>query len=398
MNEQNRRRVEVTAAFLKLGVVGFGGPALWGLLQTELQERRAWLTKERFLEGLGLVQTLPGAPVVQMCIFAGYHRAGWWGGVLAGLAFIAPAFAIILALSALYSAYGALPFVRNAFYGLGPVVLGIFIVAVYRLGRNAIKDVPSIVIALIAAAMLAGSPIGVAGTLLLAGCAGVALYHSRRIGLLAALAVTAFLAVGRFAESMLIGFAASADPTQISRGLWDVGAFFLKVGAVTFGGGISILAFVQDQVVNQFQWITPTEFLDGLAIGQITPGPVIMVAAYVGYKVAGIAGAAVATFAIFLPSFILMLSILPVLERVRHLAWIKAAMRGISPAVIGTIAVAIFQLAPHAAPDAFTAAALVLTVLALLTWRLPVLPTLAVGALAGILARSRLLLRLRELV
>lgn len=398
MKEENRRRAEVAATFLKLGAVGFGGPALWGLLQTELQERRAWLTKERFLEGLGLVQTLPGAPVVQMCIFAGYHRAGWWGGVLAGLAFIAPAFAIILALSALYSTYGALPFVRNAFYGLGPVVLGIFIVAVYRLGRNAIKDLPSVIIALTAAATLAWSPVGVAGTLLLAGCVGVALYHSRRIGLLAALAVMALLAAERFVESMLIGFATSADPAQVSRGLWDVGAFFLKVGAVTFGGGISILAFVQDQVVNQFQWITPTEFLDGLAIGQITPGPVIMVAAYVGYKVAGIAGAAVATFAIFLPSFILMLSILPVLERVRHLAWIKAAMRGISPAVIGTIAVAIFQLAPHAAPDAFTAAALVLTVPALLAWRLPVLPTLAAGALAGILARSKLLLRLRELV
>jgi chromate transporter len=197
---------------------------------------------------------------------------------------------------------------------------------------------------------------------------------------------------------MLIGLATSADPGTVSRDLWDVGAFFLKVGAVTFGGGISILAFVQDQVVNQFQWITPTEFLDGLAIGQITPGPVIMVAAYVGYKVAGIAGAAVATFAIFLPSFILMLSILPVLERVRHLGWIKAAMRGISPAVIGTIAVAIFQLAPHAAPDAFTAAVLALTVLALLAWRLPVLPLLACGGLIGILARSRVVLRLRELV
>jgi chromate transporter len=278
------------------------------------------------------------------------------------------------------------------------VVLGIFVVAVYRLGANAIKDISSIAIAVLAAAAVAWSPIGVAGTLLLAGCAGVALHHSRKAGLLAALAVALLIAGERYAESMLVGLAASADPGQVSRGLWDLGAFFLKVGAVTFGGGISILAFVQDQVVNQFQWITPREFLDGLAIGQLTPGPVIMVAAYVGYKVAGTAGAAVAAVAIFLPSFVLMLSILPVFERVRRLAWIKAAMRGISPAVIGTIGLTIFRLVPHAAPDAFTAVVLALTVLALLAWRLPVLPTLAVGGLAGILARSRLLLRLRELV
>src|SRR6267142_4680615 len=215
----------------------------------------------------------------------------------------------------------------------------------------------------------------VAGTLLLAGCAGVALNHSRKRGLVAALAASVLIAAERFAESMMGGLGAGGD-AGMSHGLWDIGVFFLKVGAVTFGGGLSILAFLQDQVVNQFHWITPQEFLDGLTIGQLTPGPIIMVAAYVGYKVAGVPGAAVATFAIFLPSFILMLSILPILERVRRLAWIKAAMRGISPAVIGTIAVAILQLAPHAAPDIFTAVVLVLTVLAMLAWRLPVLPSM----------------------
>jgi chromate transporter len=390
MNENSRRRIEVAEAFLKLGAFAFGGPALWGVLQAELQERRRWLTKERFLEGLGLVQTLPGAPVVQMCIFTGYLRAGWWGGVIAGLCFCAPAFAIMLALTALHSAYGSLPFVRDAFYGIGPVVLGIFVVAVYRLGANAIKDITSIVIAVLAAAAVAWSPVGVAGTLLLAGCAGVALHHSRKAGLVATLAVALLIAAERYAESMLVGLAAGGDPGQVSRGLWDIGVFFLKVGAVTFGGGISILAFVQDQVVSQFQWISNQEFLDGLAIGQLTPGPVIMVAAFVGYKVAGAAGAAVAAVAIFLPSFVLMLSILPVFERVRRLAWIKAAMRGISPAVIGTIGLTIFRLVPHAAPDPFTTVVLALTVLGLLAWRLPVLPLLAAGGAAGILARSRL--------
>jgi chromate transporter len=352
-------------------------------MQAELQERRGWLTKERYLEGMALVQSLPGATAVQMCIFTGYQHAGFLGGVLAGVAFCLPAFAIMLALSALYAAYGSLPLLRDAFYGVGPVVLGIFVAAVYRLGRNAIKDRTSIVVALAAAAAVGA--FGVAGTLLLAGCAGVALYHSRRWGLVAALAAALVIAAERIVEILLSGYGWMAGTGETSRSLLDVGAFFLKVGAATFGGGLSILAFIQNQVVDQFHWITAQEFLDGLAMGQLTPGPIIMVAAYVGYKVAGVTGAAVTALAIFLPSFVLMLSILPMLERVRRVNWIKAAMKGISPAVIGTIAVTIVHLAPHAAPDAFAAIVLTVTVVVLLMWRqLPVLPTIACGGLIGI--------------
>src|SRR5882672_12116623 len=170
MNEMTRKRWEVTGAFLKLGAAGFGAAAIWGIIQAEVQERRAWLTKERFLEGLALVNTLPGAPAMQMCIYVGHQRAGWWGGVLAGLAFMAPAFAIMLALSVIASAYGALPLMRDAFYGLGPVVLGVFIVAAYRLGKAAIKDLASAVIALAAGAAAALSLVGAAAIFLLAGC------------------------------------------------------------------------------------------------------------------------------------------------------------------------------------------------------------------------------------
>jgi chromate transporter len=382
MNDRTTRLLEVAGVFLKIGTVGFGAPAIWGLIQAEVQEHRAWVTKERYLEGLALVQTLPGPPAVQMCIFAGHQRAGWWGGLVGGLAFTVPAFAIMLALTALYSSYGAVPLLRDALYGLGPVVLGIFVATAWRLGRNAIVDRVSIAIAIAAAAAVTW--LGVAGTLLLAGCAGVALRYSRRVGLLAALATATLVAAERLAEPLLAGLGGAAS-TGASPELWSVGWFFLKVGAVTFGGGLSIIAFIQDQVVNQFHWITPQEFIDGLAIGQLTPGPIIMVAAYVGYKVAGVAGAAVAALAIFLPSFVLMLSILPVLDRVRRLAWIKAAMKGISPAVIATLAVTIVQLVPHAATDAFTAAVLLVTVVVMLAWqRLPVLPSIACGGLAGI--------------
>jgi chromate transporter len=394
MNDRTTRLLEVAGAFLKIGIVGFGAPTIWGLIQAEVQERRAWLTKERYLEGLALVQTLPGAPAVQMCIFAGHQRAGWWGGLVGGLAFTLPAFAVMVTLTALYSSYGALPMLRDALYGLSPVVLGIFVATAYRLGRNAIKDWTAVTIALVAAASVTW--VGVAGTLLLAGCAGVALHHSRKAGLLAAFGTAILIAAERTAEPLLLGLGAAGN-AGASRELWDVGAFFLKVGAVTFGGGLSILAFIQDQVVGQFHWITTQEFLDGLAIGQLTPGPIIMVAAYVGYKIAGVSGAAVAALAIFLPSFALMLSILPALDRVRRIAWIKAAMKGISPAVIATIAVTIIKLVPHAAPDVFTAAVLGLTVLGFLAWRLSLFPALLCGGVAGILARSRFLGLLRQL-
>ena len=289
-------RLEVFAVFLKIGALGFGIAAIWGLIQAEVQERRNWLSKERFVEGMALVQALPGATALQMCIFTGYQRAGLAGGILAGVGFILPAFAIMLALTALHSAYGALPFLRDAFYGLGPVVLGVFAVAVWRLGRNAIKDRFSVVVSLAAIAALAFTPLGPAGTFLLAGCIGVAAHHSLRAGLTGCAVVLALAGADYFFSVPL------ASPAAAGTGLWDIGLFFFKVGALTFGGGLTIITFIQDQVVNQLQWISSAEFLEGLAIGQVTPGPVITLAAFVGYKVAGVAGAAVATGAIFIPS------------------------------------------------------------------------------------------------
>ncbi|HSE00582.1 MAG TPA: chromate efflux transporter [Burkholderiales bacterium] len=394
LHPERRSLSELASVFLKIGAVGYGAAAIWALIQSEVQERRAWLSKERFLEGLAFVNVLPGAPAMQMCVFVGYQRAGFLGGVLAGLAFMAPAFAVVLLLSITAAQYGALPLMRDAFYGLSPVVLGIFAVAVYRLGRAGVKDAFSALMAAGAAAALAFSLAGVAGTLVLAGCLGVAMHHSRRRGLMAALVALALIGAERAAGTLL---SVSGAGTTGEPSLLDVGLFFFKVGALTFGGGMTIIAFVQDQVVNQLHWITAQEFLECLMLSQFTPGPIIMVAAYVGYKVAGTAGAAVAACAIFLPSFILMLSVLPFLERVRELAWVKAAMRGIAPAVVGTIAVTVAQLAPHAAPDVFSAVVFVVTAGVLLAWRLPVFSLVLAGSMVGVLARSRWIHRIREL-
>lgn len=393
---------ELAAVFLKIGAMSYGGPAIMGIMQAEFQERRGWLSKERFLEGLALVNMLPGAAATQLGVFIGYQRAGWWGAVVAGLCFILPAFVIMLTLTLLYSAFGALPVMRDAFYGLGPVVLGIFVVAVYRLGKATLKGMNQIAIGIAAALLVAFTPIGIIGTIMLAGCIGVTLYHSRARGLLAALVATLLIAAYHWASTALTAQALSAGDTYLdparAPGLWDIGSFFFKVGAFTFGGGITTLAFLQDQVVNQLHWLTQQEFLDGLALGQLTPGPILMLAAYVGYKLSGMAGAVVGGIAIFLPAFILMLSVLQVLNRIRELVWIKAAMKAIGAAVIGIISVSLIHMAPHAAPDAFTATLMALTIAGMLIWSLAPLPLMFGGGLIGVTGRMSPLQRLKELM
>ena len=186
---------EITLAFLKLGVTAYGGPAIMGIMQAELQERRQWISKERFVEGLSLVNMLPGAGATQLGIFLGYTRGGWWGGLLAGLCFVLPAFFIMLALATGYAAYGAAPLMKGALYGLGPVVMGVFLVAVYRLGKSAAANVPQIIIAVTAAVVSALSPFGIVAMLALAGGVGVLLFHSRKLGAIALSIVIALIAI-----------------------------------------------------------------------------------------------------------------------------------------------------------------------------------------------------------
>ncbi len=379
---QPGRWKEIATSFLKIGAMAYGGPAIMGIMQAELQQKRQWLSKPRFVEGLSLVNMLPGAGATQLGIFLGYTRAGWWGGLLAGLCFVLPAFLIMLALTFAYVTYGALPWLRGALYGLGPVVLGIFVVAVYRLGRNVITGRAQVVIVIAAAVAVLTSSLGIASVLGLAGALGIFLFHSRRLGL----AVLTLFAVGLLAAYFIAPFVGGdTSPSQQGAGLIDIGSFFFKVGALSFGGGLSMIAFIQEQVVNQFHWLTPREFVDGLALGQLTPGPILMVAAFVGYKLAGISGALVGGAAIFLPSFMLMLSIMPIYERVRRLRWMQAALQGIAPAVIGTLAVSLLQMAPHAVPDRFAAVLFVFALVGLLGWQVSALRAMLGGALFGLL-------------
>ncbi len=399
---QRQRLLETLSVFAKIGAMSYGGAAIMGIMQAEVQERRGWVSKERYLEGVALVNALPGAPATQLAIYIGCNRAGWLGGILAGLGFMLPAFFIMLALTLAYTAYGELPIVRDAFYGLGPVVLGIFVVAMCRLGKAALTAPPQVAIAAGAALLAALTPVGTAGTLLLAGCVGVAAYHSRAWGLRAGFVVALLIGAYHWTSSMPATHGITGgDAHAVSAAaptLLDIASFFLHAGAFTFGGGITVLAFVQDQLVNHLHWLTPQEFLDGLALGQLAPGPVLMLAAYVGYKLSGIAGAVVGAFTIFLPSFVLILSVMPVLNRFRELTWIKAAMRAIGAAVIGVISVSLMHLAPHAAPDAFTLVLVALTVAGMLTWRWLPLPLILAGAVIGAVARLKLVQHLKEVI
>jgi chromate transporter len=376
----------IATTFFKLGVTSYGGPAIMGIMQAELQEKRQWVSRDRFLEGLSLVNMLPGATATQLGIFLGYARGGWWGGLLAGVCFVLPAFFVILGLTIAYAGLGVIPVVRGALYGLGPVVLAIFAVAVYRLSRTAARTIPQAVICVLAAVTAIGTPLGIAAILVLAGAAGLLIFHSRNARTVVIVSVVSCLVVlpavwsTTSSESL-----ATARDLPNPTGLVDIAAYFFKVGAFTVGGGLTMIAFIQDQVVGQFGWLTPNEFIDGLALGQLTPGPILMLAAYVGYKVAGVAGAAAAAGAAFLPSFVLMLAILPMLERVRTLTWTRAVMRGMGPAVVGVLAVSLIRLAPHALPDLFAVVILVVSLVAVIVYRLGTVRLMIAGAILGAL-------------
>ena len=376
---------EIVTGFLKIGATAYGGPAILGVMQAEFQERRQWLSKPRFLEGVALVNVLPGATAVQLGIFLGYVRGGWWGGLLAGLAFSAPGFVVMLALAVAYATLGVSPIVRQALYGVGPVVLAIFIVALLRLARSALRAWPQRVIAAVAAVAALLSPLGAVAILLVAGGVGVFLFHSRRAGAVVLLALMAGIALVPLIAWSPAGFVTMTGGPRLGR----VVALFSTIGAVTFGGALAMIPLVEEHVVHRLHWLTAQEFIAGLALGQLTPGPILMVAAYIGYKVLGVAGAAAAAVAMFLPSFVMMLAILPAFDRVRTLGWTKAVLRGVVPAVIGVMTIALSRLTPAAAPDLPAVIVLVAAVAVLFLAELAPVKAMLGGAVLGVL-RGRL--------
>ena len=369
---------ELARYFLRLGFTAFGGPAAHiAIMEDDLVMRRHWLTREHFMDMLAATQLVPGPNSTEMAIHIGYVHQGLAGLILAGACFIMPAFLIVLALSIFYVAYGALPAVGALFYGIQPVIVAIVIQATYRLGRSALKSngLRALGLAALIATLLA--PFDPVWVIVGGGIVGLALarWGPPRLAIFLALPWSAAThemhanrpRIGRilmdasysFRENplnpsnlwpILQGILAQATP---DAPLWRLALFFLKVGATLLGSGYLLISYLQNDLVNRNGWLTARQLLDAIAVGQMTPGPVFTTAAFVGYVVRagasgdiarGTIGAAVCALAIFLPSFVIIGLIGPLMPWLRGSAGMRAFLDGVNAAVVGTIAATTWSL------------------------------------------------------
>src|SRR5262245_13364269 len=245
----------IAGSLFKLGATSYGGPAIMGIMQSELQERRQWVSKERFLEGLAVANMLPGAAATQLGLVLGYAGGGWWGGLIGGVCFVTPAFVIMLVLTIAYASLGLTPIARGALYGLGPVVLALFALAVYRLAKSAAGTGTEMAIGVAAALASAGTSLGIVAILILAGCAGLLLLQPKTPGLPVRVLFSALVLVVLASPWWLnaagpawLGVGRVPDP----KSLLDIAAYFLKVGAFTICGGEPIVELIETSVDCQF--------------------------------------------------------------------------------------------------------------------------------------------------
>ena len=372
------RAREVARLFLKLGAIGFGGPAAHiALMEDEVVRRRRWLTRDEFLDLLGATNLIPGPNSTEMAIHVGFARAGWRGLVAGGVAFILPAALVTLALAAGYTRYGALPAAGWLLYGVKPVIIAVVAQAVWGLARRALAT------PLAAAAALAVL------ILSLRGVDEVALLFGAALGLPLVRAVAIGGGARGLAPGGLLALTAAAAPsatggvvlTHVS--LTHLGLIFLKVGSILFGSGYVLLAFLRPDLVERTGWLTDAELLDAVAVGQLTPGPVLTTATFIGYLVAGAPGALVATVAIFLPSFVFVALSSPLIPRLRRSPWAGAFLDGANAASVALMATVTWKLAQGAVVDWLTAVVAMAAATLLLATRLNSAWLVAGGALVG---------------
>ncbi len=365
------RALEVTVVFLKLGVLGFGGPAAHvALMRQELVVRKNWLSDQEFLDLLGATNLIPGPNSTEMAIHIGYRRAGLPGLLLGGIGFILPAAAIVTAIAWLYVQYGRLPEIEGVLRGVKPVVIVIVLTALWGLGRSVLRS-RTMVIATCAASAL--NILGIHELVVLFGCgAALALWRAILRGRHAMLSVLALPAV------LIQGSQAAASIT-LNGLFWT----FAKIGSVLFGSGYVLLAFLRSDFVERSGWLTEAQLLDAVAVGQATPGPVFTAATFIGYVLAGLPGAFVATVGIFLPAFVFVGLSGPIVARVRHSPVAAAFLDGVNAASLALMAVVTAQLTRAAIVDADTATIAVVAAVALFILRVNPMWLIAIGAAAG---------------
>lgn len=342
------RIAEVAGVFLRFGFTAFGGPAAHiAMMRHEMVERRKWVSQAQFIDLLGIANIIPGPTSTEMCIYLGYLRAGWPGLILGGACFILPAMAIVLALAWAYVTYGQLPQVSWLFYGIQPVVVAIVAQAIWSLGRTILKDVWAF---MAATAVIGLYLLGVNVLVLLFGIAVIlGVVRLKAHGWNGASPLAVLLPVG-----LLHGGSAAVAAIGGAVGLGALFLTFLKYGAVIYGSGYVLLAFLRTDLVQNLGWLTDRQLLDAIAVGQFTPGPLFTTATFIGYVLGGFPGALLATLGIFLPSFAYIALIHRVAARLRAMPLTAALLDGVNVAALGLMAGVLVQLAQNALVDPLT--------------------------------------------
>jgi chromate transporter len=316
--------------FLRLGTFGFGGPiALAGHMQQDLVERRRWISAQEYKEGLALAQLAPGPLAAQLAMYLGWVRAGRLGATLVALAFVGPSFLMVLVLSELYVRFGGLPWMQGLFYGIGAAVIAIIARSVLRLVRMTLgRDQLLWVLFTVSALVTAWTESEIIWVFLLCGLVSM-LLRGRQPA--AARHALAFLPAAP-------GLAAGLGGPASVGVLWKILAYFAGAGLFVFGSGLAIVPFLYGGVVQQFHWLTERQFIDAVAVSMITPGPVVITVAFIGYLVAGLAGATLAAIGVFLPVYLVVVFVAPYFHRVAKNRQVKAFVDGVTAAATGAIA------------------------------------------------------------
>jgi chromate transporter len=330
--------------FLRLGTLGFGGPiALAGHMQRDLVESRRWVSTQDYLEGLAFSQLSPGPLAAQLAMYLGWLRAGAFGATLVGVAFILPSFLMVLALAALYVHYGSLPWIQGMFYGIGAAVIAIIVRSAIKLVRTTVgKDWLLWAIFGLIALTTAWTKSEIVWLFVLCGFIGVLVNAPPQIPRRA----SALIFIGSF-DRLLTGIYGLAPLATVST----LFLFFLKAGAFVFGSGLAIVPFLYGGVVERFHWLTEQQFVDSVAVAMITPGPVVITAAFIGYLVAGPLGAFVASGAVFAPPYFIVIIAAPYYRRFAQNLQVKAFVQGVTAAAVGAIAGAVYILARRSLVD-----------------------------------------------
>jgi chromate transporter len=367
---------ELALYFLRLGFLGFGGPvALVGQMERELVNDKKWLTKEQMRESIAICQSLPGPLAIQVGIYIAWLRCGFWGAWLGGWCFILPNFLIVAGLGALYVYFGDLPPVTAIFYGVSPAVIALILHSCYRLAKLGMEDRVQWAIAAVCLAVTVILQAEVALLFIGSGIIGILYYGNifkRTPATLPAVIVPAA--------------AAPIAPVATASNLGKLFLFFLKAGSLTFGSGLVIVPFLEQGLVQQYNWLDERQFLIAVAVGMISPGPVVITATFVGYLVAGFWGSLVSTIGIFLPSFLLVLIVAPLLARHRENANVQGFVRGAYAAAIGTILGACILLGKIAIGDWLTAAIGIVSLAVLFRWKVSNPALIAATAGIGLIA------------